>query len=120
MVTAAGYRAFKAEQKKLGISPKTEQGVGPTQLTDPALQAEADFLGGAWKPLPNMVIGFQDFLMLLGRYKTPYEAAFVYDAGSSNPRSPEVRARATKYADAFVKFEKEWAAKLGIPTYQRR
>jgi hypothetical protein len=36
----------------------TPNGVGPCQLTSASLQIEAEKLGGCWKPIPNMLVGF--------------------------------------------------------------
>ena len=53
-VTARNYAAYK-KARKAGMGM---QGVGPTQLTWFEYQDHADKLGGAWRPYPNMVVGF--------------------------------------------------------------
>lgn len=107
-VTRAGYDAYTAERARTRADP---QGVGPTQLTDLGLQKMADFLGGAWKPLPNMIVGFERFGELLQQAGSVYSAAFLYNAGSLNP-PPAAAARATEYARSFVAFESAWATQL--------
>lgn len=53
-VTRYRYTIYKV-RRNLGMSPN---GVGPTQLTDPGLQKEAEKAGGCWKPYYNMIVGF--------------------------------------------------------------
>lgn len=108
-VTQEAYNAYKAQRDRTG----EQQGVGPTMLTTAALQDEADALGGAWKPYPNMLVGFRDFLTLLHEYHSIYAAAFVYNAGSLHPDSSLARSRAETYASKFVDTEKAWASHLG-------
>jgi hypothetical protein len=53
-VTEANYAEYKALRDETHLS----QGVGPTQLTWKGYQDQADDLGGCWKPLVNMIVGF--------------------------------------------------------------
>lgn len=54
------YAVYRKHRSKFGA-----QGVGPMQLTYPALQDQADELGGCWIPGHNMRVGFR----LLAEYK---------------------------------------------------
>jgi RHS repeat-associated protein len=63
IVTKAAYLTYKKERGRYGQGGT--QGVGPMQLTDAGLQNKADKRGGAWKPLPNMIVGFQYVLTLI-------------------------------------------------------
>jgi len=113
-VTEVGDLAFRAQREKTGNTKS--QGVGPTMLTDPALQDEADKLGGAWEPLPNMIVGFSSLEQSIGAFQL-YRGLVVYSAGP-NP-SPARLAAGEKYASEVLTEEKAWAAKLGIPSVQR-
>lgn len=53
-VTEPRYVVYR-ERRDKGLTP---DGVGPTQITDPQLQIEAQNLGGCWKPKLNMDVGF--------------------------------------------------------------
>jgi hypothetical protein len=55
-VTEANYQVYLAERRHSGNT--LMQGVGPCQLTYWSLQDAADRLGGCWKPLCNMRVGF--------------------------------------------------------------
>jgi hypothetical protein len=55
-VTAESYAAYQVMRDS--FDPPKCQGVGPTQLTSRGYQDQADRLGGCWKPLINMVVGF--------------------------------------------------------------
>jgi hypothetical protein len=52
-VTEANYQVVKDNRRTCG-----RKGVGPTQITDVALQEQADALGGAWRPDVNTRVGF--------------------------------------------------------------
>lgn len=52
-VTEANYQVVKDNRRTCG-----RKGVGPTQITDVALQEEADAIGGAWRPEVNTLVGF--------------------------------------------------------------
>jgi hypothetical protein len=54
-VTRSKYLAYKSVRQRTGEM----QGVGPMQLTWSTFQDRADRLGGAWKPYPNMLVGFR-------------------------------------------------------------
>ena len=54
-VTRSKYLAYKHVRQRTGEM----QGVGPMQLTWWSYQDRADRLGGAWKPYPNMLVGFR-------------------------------------------------------------
>ena len=54
-VTAAKYRAYLILRNRV----HEYQGVGPCQLTSPGLQDQADKLGGCYRPLHNMTVGFK-------------------------------------------------------------
>lgn len=56
-VTEDAYRHFAIERDHYGKS----QGVGPMQLTFPPLQKQADFIGGCYNPMCNVLTGV-DFL----------------------------------------------------------
>lgn len=58
-------------------------GVGYTQLTTMSLVEEAQRLGGAHLPGPNMRVGFAYLLDLIGDYGWP-EGAAAYNAGAGN------------------------------------
>jgi len=53
-VTEQNYRAYLARRGQIG-----NQGVGPTQLTYPGFQDEADRRGGCWRPEVNIAYGFE-------------------------------------------------------------
>lgn len=62
-VTQAAYLCYKAARARYGA-----QGVGPTQLTSPALQDRADARGGAWDWRVNCVVGFEILAEYIARY----------------------------------------------------
>jgi hypothetical protein len=53
-VTKTKYLAYRAERDRTGKC----QGVGPMQLTSKGYQDQADQLGGCWRPLRNLWVGF--------------------------------------------------------------
>lgn len=53
-VTHERYTVYR-DRRDAGETPN---GVGPTQITDPALQIEAERQGGCWVPVHNMNVGF--------------------------------------------------------------
>lgn len=53
-VTEENFTLYRANRKRLG-----NQGVGPTQLTSPGFQDEADTLGGCWDWRCNTQTGFR-------------------------------------------------------------
>lgn len=88
-VTEAAYEEYKRER-----DPATgqQQGVGPTQLTGAGLQNAADALGGAWKPLPNLVVGFT-YLAGLIKEKGVFGALTAYNGSPAYARAVEANAR---------------------------
>jgi hypothetical protein len=62
-VTRASYEAWKPNRSRLG-----SQGVGPTQLTYPPLQDQADRLGGCWDWRINVTVGFRHLAELQRQY----------------------------------------------------
>lgn len=97
IVTQAAYDAYKAQR-----TPTNEQGVGPTQLTTSAQQNDADARGGAWKPLPNMVVGFSYLAGLIkGNQGDVSEGLYHYNGGRS-------------YPGIVLGYERQWAAALGL------
>ena len=65
-VTRFRYTVYKVKRNRGG----TPNGVGPTQITDPALQIEAEHLGGCWKPQYNCEVGFRFLDNLIRDYGT--------------------------------------------------
>jgi hypothetical protein len=106
-VTKAGYLAYRAERGPEGKGG--QQGVGPTQLTYYGFQDIADKMGGAWKPLPNMIEGFTVL-----RQNVQSQGLRLGIALYNGQLSPTTLA----YADEVLKLEREWAAKLGVPSIQ--
>ena len=86
-----------------------QQGVGPMQLTYYSYQDEADKLGGAWKPLPNMIIGFTVVAVNI-RNDGLFLGVKHYNG---------TNAAAARYATSVLALEKKWAAALGRRSIQR-
>jgi hypothetical protein len=107
-VTKAAYSAYKAERGPTGKGGM--QGVGPTQLTYYSYQDEADKLGGAWKPLPNMIEGFTVIRESVQRSGLFLGIKSYNGSGDA----------AAAYAASVLRYEKAWAAKLGMPSMQSR
>lgn len=99
VVTKAAYDAYREQRTEA-----KKQGVGPAQLTDPSQQKRADQLGGAWKPLPNMIAGFEDMRELIRRSPTLRVAIGRYNG------SPPY----ADYANGFLQYEQRWAAALAL------
>ena len=95
-VTKEKYLAYRARRGTHGQGGM--QGVGPVQLTYFAFQDEADRLGGCWKPLVNMKVGF----------------ARLADNVRHNGLRPGIRAyngtgeAAERYADSVLKRLERW------------
>ncbi len=85
-VTRSKYLAYRHVRRRTGEM----QGVGPMQLTWWSYQDRADRLGGAWKPYPNMVVGFRHLAALHHATGSWRSAAHEYNGGG---------AMATAYAD---------------------
>ncbi|NYD40308.1 hypothetical protein [Nocardioides panaciterrulae] len=88
-VTRSKYRAYKRARHRTG----EVQGVGPMQLTWPTFQDRADRLGGAWRPYPNMLVGFRHLAQLHAAAGSWTGAAHDY-----NGSGPMARAYAAQMA----------------------
>lgn len=110
-ISQAAYFTYKTERgsAKAPDVGKRQQGVGPGQLTTAWKQDQADLLGGAWKPLPNMIEAFS--LLRASIQRDGLRATVVAYNGSG--------ARAEKYADVVLAHEREWAQALGMKSIQR-
>jgi hypothetical protein len=75
-VTRAKYTVYRGRRNAHGL-----QGVGPCQLTNAALQDDADKLGGCWRPEKNMTVGFK-FLHSLIRQHGSVRLGFQFYNGS--------------------------------------
>jgi hypothetical protein len=78
-VTRAKYLAYKEVRERTGQM----QGVGPMQLTWYSYQDRADRLGGAWKPYPNMLVGFRHLAELYRATGSWSAAAHEYNGGGA-------------------------------------
>lgn len=78
-VTRAKYLAYKRVRERTGEM----QGVGPMQLTWYSYQDRADRLGGAWKPYPNMLVGFRHLAALREATGSWTDAAYEYNGGGA-------------------------------------
>jgi hypothetical protein len=78
-VTRAKYLAYKEVRERTGQM----QGVGPMQLTWYTYQDRADRLGGAWKPYPNMLVGFRHLAELHRATGSWTAAAHEYNGGGA-------------------------------------
>ena len=76
-VTKSKYLAYKEVRQRTGQM----QGVGPMQLTWSTYQDQADRLGGAWKPYPNMLVGFRHLAALHRSSGSWTAAAHEYNGG---------------------------------------
>jgi hypothetical protein len=93
-VTHDRYTVYR-ERRDRGETPN---GVGPTQITDPGLQEEAENLGGCWVPRYNMDIGF-GFLHELIEEHGPQEGFRSYNG--SGPAAVEYGERAMRWAEIW-------------------
>lgn len=91
-VTRSKYLAYKSVRQRTGEM----QGVGPMQLTWSTFQDQADRLGGAWKPYPNMLVGFRH-VADLHRSSGSWTAA----AHDYNGSGPMAEAYAAQMAQRF-------------------
>lgn len=97
-VTSANYAKYKRDRKAgLGM-----QGVGHTQLTWYELQDSADRIGGAWKPYPNMVVGFSNLKRLVNLHGKEHGAAAYNGTGPA----------AAAYGRDFVHKQEAWHRRL--------
>lgn len=113
-VTKSQYLKYKEErgpENPEGLAPGKQQGVGPGQLTDAYLQDDADKLGGAWRPLPNMIIAFTHLKDVIAQHPGRLAAGLAAYNGSGE--------QAQKYAQIVLSNEREWAAALGVPSTRR-
>lgn len=78
-VTRSKYLAYKHLRRRTGEM----QGVGPMQLTWWSYQDRADQLGGAWKPYPNMLVGFRHIAALHHATGSWRAAAHDYNGGGA-------------------------------------
>ncbi len=106
IVTKAAYLAYKAERGPTGQGGM--QGVGPMQLTWYGYQDLADKLGGAWRPLPNMIVGFR--VVLANIRASGLRAGVAAYNGSG--------AAAAAYAQNVLAYERKWARILGLKSIQ--
>lgn len=92
-VTLDSYAAYKAKRAECGA-----QGVGPLQLTWPALQDGADALGGAWVPKYNVQVGLGHFAQLLSG-RTVQDAYSMWSTGKvgSSPYATDALSRVPKW-----------------------
>jgi hypothetical protein len=97
-VTAKSYAAYK-KARKAGMGM---QGVGHTQLTWYEFQDQADALGGAWKPYPNMVVGFRHLKTLISAHGKEHGAAAYNGTGPA----------ADAYGLDFVRKQLAWHRRL--------
>ncbi len=102
-VTKDGYLAYKRQRGPTGRGGM--QGVGPMQLTYYTFQDKADARGGAWRPLPNMIVGFQAIVGDM-RKSGLTQALINYNGASS-------------YAVSVERLERRWAKALGLKSIQR-
>jgi hypothetical protein len=93
-VNHARYTVYR-ERRDAGGSPN---GVGPTQITDTALQVEAQRLGGCWVPQLNCDVGFHFLHGLMVDYGT--EGGYRAYNGSGPA--------ADAYAERAMRWEAIW------------
>ena len=103
IVTEPAYKEYLLQRGTRGQGGM--QGVGPCQLTYFSFQDEADRLGGCWKPLANMKVGFSDMAHLIRKDGLH---AGVMGYNGSGPA-------AERYADTVLARAQEFAGKLGLP-----
>jgi len=109
-VTKQAYDAYQAERgpAKPSGSAAFEQGVGPTQLTTANVQNDAQDLGGAWRPLVNMIVGFADMAAYIRDKEreggTQFNGIAAYNG---------IGERAIQYATAERASKNYWAEVLG-------
>jgi len=97
-VTREAYLNYKADRKRLGA-----QGVGPTQLTFPPFQDEADERGGCWDWRVNCLVGFE---ILAGNMRANGVRDGFRAYNGSGPR-------AERYADDAMSKLATWRSRLG-------
>lgn len=97
-VTREAYETWKPHRAQLG-----SQGVGPTQLTYPPLQDQADRLGGCWDWRTNVTVGFRQLAELQRQYGI--RGGFRRYNGSGPG--------AERYADDAMAKRGKWLARIG-------
>ncbi len=95
VVTEELYRAYVRHRD----NGEQCQGVGPMQLTAKFLQDRADALGGCYKPGPNIRTGVEHLGALIEQRGSIHGALVGYNGS-------------TAYADAVIKLQKVWHARL--------
>jgi hypothetical protein len=101
-VTRESYEVWKPHRSRLG-----SQGVGPTQLTYPPLQDQADRLGGCWDWRVNVTVGFRHLAELQRQYGI--RGGFRRYNGSGPA--------AESYADDSMARRAKWQTRIGpVPT----
>lgn len=103
-VTRRNYRRYLAERNVPHHGARC-QGVGPVQLTYWGFQDRADALGGCWRPLVNMRVGFADLAHNI-RVDGLTEGVRAY-----NGLGPAADA----YAHEVIERANEYAVRLRLP-----
>jgi hypothetical protein len=99
-VTRAAYEQYRALRKAGRIGA---QGVGPTQLTWPGYQEQADQMGGCWDWRTNCRVGFT---VLLGHLRAHGLRTGFRKYNGSGPM-------AERYADKAMQRRSRWLVRLG-------
>lgn len=97
-VERAAYEAWLPHRSRLG-----SQGVGPTQLTYPPLQDQADRLGGCWDWRINLTVGCRHLAALQQQYGVRDGFRRYNGSGSA----------AERYADDAMAKRARWHDRLG-------
>ena len=92
-VTRDKYLAYKHLRQRTGEM----QGVGPMQLTWWSYQDRADQLGGAWRPYPNMLVGFRHLAAL--HHATGSWRAAAHDYNGSGAMAASYAAQMSRHFD---------------------
>lgn len=100
IVTRVKYAAYK--KLRIASGNRLMQGVGPCQLTWYSTQDAADQLGGCYKPLANMIVGFTAMQRLIEKYGERAGAAAYNGSGPA----------AVEYGKDFVEKASRWKAVL--------
>jgi hypothetical protein len=107
-VTKQAYDAYRTARGNPGRKGNAlrEQGVGPTMLTYANVQDDADDLGGAWRPLPNMIVGFSELHQLIKGAGNDL-ALGVQRYNASSAQEPGA------YATGVLDYQAQWKAVVG-------
>jgi hypothetical protein len=100
-VTKEAYLKYKAHRAEFGA-----QGVGPTQLTFPGFQDEADKRGGCFDWRVNCAVGFEKLAGFI-KANGVHDGFRIYNGG------PQPSDAAESYADDAVKKHAVWRSRLG-------